>query len=318
MRRILVIVALTACALVAWAGKGGGGKPGGGGGGSFTPTVVFTHGTEGQLQATDYDGSQIQTVTKFSVFSASWKPDGSGFVAATDVGGAGIYSLSASGKKEALLFSMDAGTAGDARPVWSVGPSPTGAQLIAYLDEDSAQRDVIYVGNTDGTNRTLLVPGQANQYIYTLDFHPSGSSIATAVYTGSSAEIVILELGLDGGGNVEVANWIPVSDVAESPLQGSGAIWPVFSRAGDKLAVLSGPAWRRDIYEIDLSDYTSVTNVTQGQIGVQQLGGYGPLDDEIYFTDNTTRTLHVINTDGTGLAQVFPDAPLAMNVALKP
>jgi Tol biopolymer transport system component len=156
MRRVFLIGALVACAVVAWAGKGGGGKPP-----EEDPefTVAYKDNSiAGRAWVMTASGDTRQSLTGFDVWSATnWTPDGSALLVTAEVDGRGIYTVDLATKARTKLVDVF-----DLRnsPDWSVSATPNGRQMIVFSDDVVAggpsNNEALFVAETDGTDVVQL------------------------------------------------------------------------------------------------------------------------------------------------------------------
>jgi Tol biopolymer transport system component len=308
-RLLLWSVALVALVLVAsstLAGKGGGKPPKDPPPGEdFTVSFVGAK-ISGKACLATPTGDTFEAVTSFPVWwGATWMPDGNRLLTVAEVDGPGIYTIDlATGQRTKLLAVLNYGASPDA----SVASTPNGNQMLVYTDNVNGG-GALFVANPDGSGKTQLTPSEANRLYWHPRFHPSGSGIGVMTkLAGVPWNVVLLDLGLDGSGELVVTGTSQLTNVAGSPLAGVSVGKLEFANAGDKAVVGS----EQDIWLIDLSDPANPTNLTQGAVIGAGAPCFDATDEKIYFYGRVVRrkgqeldTVFRMNVDGTGIEQAL-------------
>jgi Tol biopolymer transport system component len=311
MRRVFLIGALVACAVVAWAGKGVGGKPP-----KEDPefTVAYKDNSiSGRAWVMTATGSTRQSVTGFLVWSGTnWTPDGTSLLVTSEVDGLGIYAVDIATKARTKLVAVSDRWNS---PDWSVSATPNGRQMIAFSDDVVAggpsNNEAVFVAETDGTGVHQLTSTETGRIWDHPRFHPSGDSIAVSTSAPGSQlrGVVLLHLGTAAAGTLVVTGTTNLTNIEGSPFQGVGGLGLIFQFSNDgTLGVLSTGT---DIWLMDLEDPANPTNLTQGAGGSQPGSPcFDAADEKIYFVAHlssrkggTWRTFRM-NVDGTGLEQI--------------
>lgn len=310
MRRVFLIGALVACAVVAWAGKGGGGKPP-----KEDPefTVAYTTGAIGIAKVMTATGDTSESLTGFDVGSGTnWTPDGTALLVTAEVDGRGVYTIDLATKARTKLLAV---TDWRNSPDWSVSATPNGRQMIVFSDDVEAggpsNNEALFVAETDGTDDYQLTVGETGRIWDHPRFHPNGNSIAvsTSAPDSSLRGVVLLHLGVSGGALV-VTGTTNLTNIDGSPLQGLRAGYGHFQFSNDgTLGVLSTGT---DIWLMDLGDPANPTNLTQGAGGDKPiLPCFDAADEKIYFVSVVPHKhgpgdwrMFRMNVDGTEIGQI--------------
>lgn len=310
MRRVFLIGALVACAVVAWAGKGGGGKPP-----KEDPefTVAYKDNSiSGRAWVMTATGDTRQALTGFDIWSATnWTPDGTALLVTAEVDGSGIYTVDLATKERNKLFAISYLRNS---PDWSISATPNGVQMIVFGDDIAGgSGQALFAAEANGTGAIQLTAEESGRVWDHPRFHPDGDSIAasTGGVSGSDLRgVVLLDLGVDASsGALVVTGTTNLTNIDGSPLRGIGARGAgfQFSNSGT-LGVLSDAT---DIWLMDLSNPANPTNLTQGSVGTKCLFPcFDAADEKIYFVAHLasrkggTWRMFRMNVDGTAIEQI--------------
>jgi Tol biopolymer transport system component len=272
MRRIFLIGALVACAVVAWAGKGGGGKPPKDPPPPSDPAIAYNEVRKfggRALMVANADGSN-QTIVAHAdnVGSMSWSHDNSQLCFDRTVEGLtdvwGLYRINVDGTGETLLYEYSQALHLSGNPDWSPVPAGDGEYKIAFqhpiLEPDGTYTSDIFLINRDGTGLTNLTntPGiKETRPSWSWD----GLRMAVMVHTGvPGANLVLYVLTLTADGT-EVSS-------TDCPTDQTGAPWNGVARwakTRDKLVVSPRRPGNKyhDLWVIDFTyPATVITQVT--------------------------------------------------------
>ncbi len=316
---VLAATLAGAFAPLAVAGKGGGG--GGGAPAPSDPAIacdLVRKSGQADLIVMDADGSNQRVLVagagQGNALHAAWSPDGT-HVAFNGTGsGPGIYTVNVDGTG---LSRIVATAAAAGTLAWSPAASPDGAAKIVFTSGD----EDLWLANVDGSGLRNLT-GTSARGEFDPTWSPDGAHIA-AVRTGGNGgagpDLVVFDLGVDGGGNVVIVGETSlVVGVAGSPLRGSSNTLrgPDWSRDGTRIAIgarLGGG--QEDVYVIDLTAPAAARNVTSAASADDGHATWSPDDGRLAFRHRNLGAggskndgLYTIAADGTGVAALAKGA----------
>lgn len=263
------------------------------------PAIVFNTGNPtGSLMVMNADGSNQQVILKQgNNAKASWSPDGSQIVFASDIKGKGIYIINKDGTGLCKLVPInDSGAWYFAGPVWSPLPLADGKFKIVYANTPSpgASNYDLFVVNANCSNPGN--PVNLTNTPVTTEWFPSWSRFANhiAAQYGSSPDVVVYDVGVNGG-VVNITSKTYLKDLGLfPPITDPNVVryvaQPDWGKADDRLAVESNLSVNFDWPQIWITDLTTAGtyNLTQGKVAFADNPSWSPDDTEIVFRQSET------------------------------
>lgn len=140
---------------------------------------------------------------------------------------------------------------------------PDGREKVAYIDGGTGITRDVMLAILDGSGSALRLetPWRHEHHV---SWGPNGDRLA--VDAGHEG-IVILELGLDIDGNIQIVGETPVTEVPGSPLEGSSASYSAWAYQHNWIVVSAMTAEdpNPDLWIVDLDDPTNPLRLTQSK-----------------------------------------------------